>query len=317
MLTLEENIIEKKDLINKLILEVHKKIVWQESLVRDLIIGLLTWGHILLEWVPWVAKTLTIDTLSKAIELDFSRVQFTPDLLPSDLIGTQIYNQSKNNFETKKGPVFTNFLLADEINRAPSKVQSALLEAMAEKQITIWEESYKLDSPFIVLATQNPIEQSGTYKLPEAELDRFMMKSFVNYPTLEEEKEILTRLNSIENDHVEKVLSKKEILEIKELVEEIHVSENIIDYITDIIFETRKDNKYLSYWVSPRWSISLVKASKAVAFLNWRDFVIPEDVKEIAISVLSHRLVLNYEAIAEEIKSEEIIKTILENVKIK
>ena len=317
MLTLEENIIEKKDLINKLILEVHKKIVWQESLVRDLIIGLLTWGHILLEWVPWVAKTLTIDTLSKAIELDFSRVQFTPDLLPSDLIGTQIYNQSKNNFETKKGPVFTNFLLADEINRAPSKVQSALLEAMAEKQITIWDESYKLDSPFIVLATQNPIEQSGTYKLPEAELDRFMMKSFVNYPTLEEEKEILTRLNSIENDHVEKVLSKKEILEIKELVEEIHVSENIIDYITDIIFETRKDNKYLSYWVSPRWSISLVKASKAVAFLNWRDFVIPEDVKEIAISVLSHRLVLNYEAIAEEIKSEEIIKTILENVKIK
>jgi len=317
MLTLEENIIEKKDLINKLILEVHKKIVWQESLVRDLIIGLLTWGHILLEWVPWVAKTLTIDTLSKAIELDFSRVQFTPDLLPSDLIGTQIYNQSKNNFETKKGPVFTNFLLADEINRAPSKVQSALLEAMAEKQITIWDESYKLDSPFIVLATQNPIEQSGTYKLPEAELDRFMMKSFVNYPTLEEEKEILTRLNSIENDHVEKVLSKKEILEIKELVEEIHVSENIIDYITDIIFETRKDNKYLSYWVSPRWSISLIKASKAVAFLNWRDFVIPEDVKEIAISVLSHRLVLNYEAIAEEIKSEEIIKTILENVKIK
>ena len=317
MLTLEENIIEKKDLINKLILEVHKKIVWQESLVRDLIIGLLTWGHILLEWVPWVAKTLTIDTLSKAIELDFSRVQFTPDLLPSDLIGTQIYNQSKNNFETKKGPVFTNFLLADEINRAPSKVQSALLEAMAEKQITIWDESYKLDSPFIVLATQNPIEQSGTYKLPEAELDRFMMKSFVNYPTLEEEKEILTRLNSIENDHVEKVLSKKEILEIKELVEEIHVSENIIDYITDIIFETRKDNKYLSYWVSPRWSISLIKASKAVAFLNWRDFVLPEDVKEIAISVLSHRLVLNYEAIAEEIKSEEIIKTILENVKIK
>jgi len=313
----EKKILEKKELIDKLILEVHKKIVWQEKLVKDLIIWLLTWGHILLEWVPWVAKTLTIDTLSKAIELDFSRVQFTPDLLPSDLLWTQIYNQAKGDFETKKWPIFTNFLLADEINRAPSKVQSALLEAMAEKQITLWDETYKLDSPFIVLATQNPIEQSWTYKLPEAELDRFMMKSFVEYPTIEEEKEILNRLNSIENDSVEKVLNKKEILEIKKVVELIHISENIINYITEIIFETRKENKYLSYGVSPRWSISLVKASKAVAFLNGRDFVIPEDVKEVAISVLSHRLVLNYEAIAEEITAKEIIKTILENVKIK
>lgn len=313
----KEKIIEKKSLIDKLIIEVHKKIVWQKNLVNDLIIWLLTWGHILLEWVPWVAKTLTIDTLSKAIELEFSRVQFTPDLLPSDLIGTQIYNQAKSNFETKKGPIFTNFLLADEINRSPSKVQSALLEAMAEKQVTIWEESYKLGSPFIVLATQNPIEQSGTYKLPEAELDRFMMKSFVNYPTLEEEKEILSKLNSIENDRVEKILTKEEIIDIKELVEQIYVSENIINYITDIIFETRKGNKYLSYWVSPRWSISLIKASKAVAFLNWRDFVIPEDIKKIAVSVLSHRLVLSYEAIADDIIAENLILEILENVKIK
>ena len=304
-------------MINNVKQEIQKVIVGQEELVNSMLIALLSEGHVLVEGVPGIAKTTAVNSLAKSLGFDFKRIQFTPDLLPSDITGSEILDLKHNDFKIKHGPIFTNLLLADEINRAGAKVQSALLEAMAEKQITIWDESYKLDSPFIVLATQNPIEQSGTYKLPEAELDRFMMKSFVNYPTLEEEKEILTRLNSIENDHVEKVLSKKEILEIKELVEEIHVSENIIDYITDIIFETRKDNKYLSYWVSPRWSISLIKASKAVAFLNWRDFVLPEDVKEIAISVLSHRLVLNYEAIAEEIKSEEIIKTILENVKIK
>ncbi len=315
----EENttIIEKKALIEKVIAEVHKKIIGQEKLVRDLIIGLLTWWHILLEWVPWVAKTLTIDTLSKTIDLDFSRVQFTPDLLPSDLIGTQIYNQSKSDFETKKWPIFTNFLLADEINRAPSKVQSALLEAMAEKQITIWDESFKLSDPFIVLATQNPIEQSGTYKLPEAELDRFMMKSYVEYPSQEEEAEILSKLDSIEHDKVSKVIKKKEILEIQKIVSDIHVSENIIAYITDIIAVTRAKHKFLSYWVSPRWSISLVKAAKVVAFLDWRDFVIPEDIKEIAGSVLAHRLVLNYDAIAEDITSESIVNEILNSVKIK
>ncbi|MCD5380757.1 MoxR family ATPase [Candidatus Gracilibacteria bacterium] len=315
----EENtqIIEKKALIEKVIAEVHKKIIGQEKLVRDLIIGLLTGGHILLEGVPGVAKTLTIDTLSKTIDLDFSRVQFTPDLLPSDLIGTQIYNQSKSDFETKKGPIFTNFLLADEINRAPSKVQSALLEAMAEKQITIGEESYKLDTPFIVLATQNPIEQSGTYKLPEAELDRFMMKSYVEYPTQVEEAEILSKLDSIEHDKVAKILKKKEILEIQKIVGDIHVSENIIAYITDIISATRAEHQYLSYGVSPRGSISLVKAAKVVAFLDGRDFVIPEDIKEIAGSVLSHRLVLNYDAIAEDITAESIVNEILNSVKIK
>ncbi len=308
---------EKKELIEQVITEVHKKIIGQESLVRDLIIWLLTWGHILLEWVPWVAKTLTIDTLSKTLDLDFSRVQFTPDLLPSDLIWTQIYNQAKSNFETKKGPIFTNFLLADEINRAPSKVQSALLEAMAEKQITIWEESYKLSEPFIVLATQNPIEQSGTYKLPEAELDRFMMKSYVEYPTPEEEIQILQNLKSIENDWVKKILKKKDILELQKLISEIHVSENIIEYITDIIGASRKQHKYLNYGVSPRWSISLLKAAKVVAFLDGRDFVIPEDIKEIAIPVLAHRLVLNYEAIADEVNAESIVKEILNSVKIK
>lgn len=314
-------LLEKKELIEKVIAEVHKKIIGQENLVRDLIIGLLTWGHILLEWVPWVAKTLTIDTLSKTLDLDFKRVQFTPDLLPSDLIGTQIYNQSKSDFETKKWPIFTNFLLADEINRAPSKVQSALLEAMAEKQITIWEETYKLAEPFVVLATQNPIEQSGTYKLPEAELDRFMMKSYVSYPTREEELQILAKLDSIEHDSVAKILKIKDILEVQELISKIHLSENIAEYITDLVFATRKPNaevgKYLNYWVSPRWSISLVKASKVVAFLNWRDFVIPEDVKEIATSTLAHRLVLNYEAVADNVNWEDIVNLILNSVKIR
>lgn len=308
---------QKKEIIEKVIEEVHKKIIWQEKLVRDLIIALLSWGHVLLEWVPWVAKTLTVSTLWKTLWLDFKRVQFTPDLLPSDLIWAQIYNQSKSEFETRKWPIFTNFLLADEINRAPSKVQSALLEAMAEKQVTIWEESYKLTEPFIVLATQNPIEQSWTYKLPEAELDRFMLKSYINYPSKEDEINILTNLSWIENDKVLKILSKKELLEIRKIVSEIHTSENIIGYISDLVDATREKSKYLEYWVSPRGSISLLKASKVMAFLSWRDYVIPEDVKEVAIWVLAHRLVLSYEASVDEVLAEDIIKEILDNVKIK
>ena len=316
-MTEKNNFEEKRELVEQVISEVHKKIIGQEKLVRDLIITLFAGGHILLEGVPWVAKTLTIDTLSKTLGLDFSRIQFTPDLLPSDLIGTEIYNQASGEFNTKKWPIFTNFLLADEVNRAPSKVQSAMLEAMAEKQVTIWEESFKLGDPFIVLATQNPIEQSWTYSLPEAELDRFMMKSYVEYPSKEEEIKILENIKNIESHKTKKILSKKDILEIRKISEEIHVSENIISYIADIVFETRKENKYLSYWVSPRWSISLIKASKVLAFLNGRDFVIPEDIKEIAVSVLSHRLVLSYEAIAEDIKREDIILKILDSVKIK
>ena len=317
IMTQQNKIEEKKLQVEKVITEIHKKIIGQESLVRDLIICLLSGGHILLEWVPWVAKTLTIDTLSKTLWLDFSRIQFTPDLLPSDLIGTEIYNWNTQKFETKKWPIFTNFLLADEVNRAPAKVQSAMLEAMAEKQVTIWEESFKLEEPFIVLATQNPIEQSWTYSLPEAELDRFMMKSYVNYPEKNEEIKILEELKNIENYKPKKILSKKDILEIRKIIDEIHVSENIMEYITDIIFETRKENKYLSYWVSPRGSISLLKASKVLAFLDSRDFVIPEDIKKIAVSVLSHRLVLSYEAISEEVLAESIILKILESVKIK
>ena len=308
---------QKREVIEKVIAEVHKKIVGQEVLVRDLIIGLLSGGHVLLEWVPWVAKTLTVDTLWKTLGLDFKRVQFTPDLLPSDLIWAQIYNASKSEFETKKGPIFTNFLLADEINRAPSKVQSALLEAMAEKQITIWEETYKLSEPFIVLATQNPIEQSGTYKLPEAELDRFMLKTYINYPSKEDEVNILTNLSWIESDKVSKILNKKELLEIRKIVSEIHASENIIAYITDLVEATRKKSKYLEYGVSPRWSIALLKASKVVAFLNGRDYIIPEDVKEIAVSTLSHRLVLSYEASVDEVMAEDIVREILNKVKIK
>lgn len=297
--------------------ELHKKIIGQENLIRDILIGLLSGGHILLEWVPGVAKTLTIDTLSQALDIDFKRVQFTPDLLPSDLVGTEIYNVKTGDFETKKGPIFTNLLLADEINRAPSKVQSALLEAMAEKQITLWDTSYALDEPFIVLATQNPIEQSGTYPLPEAELDRFMIKSYVDYPTKDQEREILSRLGDIETGKTKKILSASKLLKIRECVEQINVSSNIIDYISNIVDATRKPNDMLRYGVSPRWSISLLKAGRVIAFLAGRDFVIPEDIKTIAVGVLAHRLVLSYEAIATEISPENIARDILNSVKLK
>ncbi len=313
---MKKEIQEKNGLILEITSEIHKKIIWQENLIRDIIISLFSGWHILIEGVPGVAKTLTADTLSKTLNMDFSRIQFTPDLLPSDLIGTEIYSPNSQEFKTKKWPIFTNFLLADEINRAPSKVQSALLEAMAEKQVTIWETSFKIQEPFIVLATQNPIEQSGTYKLPEAELDRFMMKSYVWYPSKQDEITILKNIENIENSKTKKILSKRELDNIKKEIQKLHVSENIIDYITNIITQTRNNHKYLSYWVSPRWSIALLKASKTLAFLNSRDFVTPEDIKEMAIPTLAHRLVLNYEAIADEIKPEEIIKDVLENVKI-
>lgn len=311
-----EKIIATSQKIKEVMKEVHKKVVGQEKLVRDLIIGLAVWGHVLLEWVPGVAKTLTVETLSKTLKLHFKRIQFTPDLLPSDVIWTQIYNHAKSSFEVKKWPVFTNFLLADEINRSPSKVQAALLEAMAEKQVTIGDESYKLTSPFIVLATQNPIEQSGTYKLPEAELDRFLLKTYVWYPTESEEQQILQNLHSIEHESVEEVMSADEIMSMQSYVGDVHISQDIYNYITDLVFATRKDHKYLSYGISPRGSIALMKSSKALAFLEGRDFVIPEDVKEMAKSALSHRLVLNYEAIAADITSDDIIDEILANIKI-
>ncbi len=321
-----ENIIkEKKLILDNVISEIHKKVIGQEHLIKILLVWILSSGHVLLEWVPWVAKTLTAWTISKTLNLNFKRVQFTPDLLPSDLIWTEIYNMWNSNFETKKWPIFTNLLLADEINRAPSKVQSALLEAMAEKQVTIWDETYFIDRPFIVLATQNPIEQAGTYKLPEAELDRFMLKAYVDYPNLEEEKLIAKNINSIENETTKKVLSKKDLLTIQSLVKEIYVSENIVDYVASLVWATRNPDhyglweikKYLKYWVSPRWTISLIAWAKAIAFLDWRSFVIPEDIKEIVKETLAHRLVLTYEAIADEVSSEDIIAKIVNTIKIK
>lgn len=307
--------------IENLLYEISKKIIGQKILVRDLLIALFSKWHILIEWAPGLAKTLTVDSLAKTLDLNAKRIQFTPDLLPSDLIGSNVYNPSKNEFYIKKWPIFSNFVLADEINRAPSKVQSALLEAMAEKQVSIWDTTFKLESPFIVLATQNPIEQEGTFQLPEAQLDRFLLKTVVDYPTESEELEILKNIQSIEKAELKPLFSKQDIFKIQDLVESIYVDENILSYIKDIVFYTRnKDSKissYISYPVSPRASLSILKTCKALAFLQGRDFVIPEDVKEMAYPVLRHRLILNYEAMADGVLVDDIIKTILDNVVVK
>ncbi|MFA5917639.1 MAG: MoxR family ATPase [Candidatus Gracilibacteria bacterium] len=308
--------------IDELKQEIKKVVVGQDLLIRDLLITLFCRGHILIEGVPGLAKTLTVSSLSKALDLDFSRVQFTPDLLPSDLIGARVYTPETKEFYIKTGPIVSNFVLADEINRAPSKVQSALLEAMAERQVTIADKTIKLDEPFIVLATQNPIEQDGTYTLPEAQLDRFLFKTIVSYPSEQEEIEIMKN-NSLNTDlsGIKKILGKKDILNIQKLIEEIFVDQNIYEYIKDIVTYTRDTNnevgKYLFYGASPRASIALLSASKALAFLSGRDFVIPEDIKEIAKQVLRHRLILNYEAIAENMGVDELIEKVLNNVKVK
>lgn len=307
--------------IDKLFEQIWKKVIWQKTLVRDLLIALFSKWHVLVEWAPGLAKTLTIDSLAKTLDLDFKRIQFTPDLLPSDLIWSNVYNPSKNKFYVKQWPIFSNFLLADEINRAPSKVQSALLEAMAEKQVTIWEKTFKLDEPFIVLATQNPIEQEWTFNLPEAQLDRFLLKTIVPYPSEDEEIQILKNIKNIETTKLKKIFGKKDIFEIQEIVENIYVWENILSYIKEIVFYTRMKNskisKYISYPVSPRASLALLKTAKALAFLSSRDFVLPEDIKEMAYPVLRHRIILNYEALADWIEVDEIIKVILDNVEVK
>ncbi len=308
--------------IEELKQEIKKVVVWQDLLIRDLLITLFCRWHILIEWVPGLAKTLTVSSLAKVLDLNFSRIQFTPDLLPSDLIWARVYTPETKEFYIKTGPVVSNFILADEINRAPSKVQSALLEAMAERQVTIADKTIKLDEPFIVLATQNPIEQDWTYSLPEAQLDRFLFKTTVSYPSEQEEIEIM-KTNSLNTDlsGIKKILWKKDILAIQKLIEEIFVDQNIYEYIKDIVIYTRDLNnevwKYLFYWASPRASIALLLASKALAFLSQRDFVIPEDIKEIAKQVLRHRLILNYEAIAENIWVDELIEKVLNNVKVK
>ena len=311
--------------VQKVIAEVSKVVVGQDYMVKRLLMGLFTQGHILLEGVPGLAKTLTVNTVSNVLKLDFKRIQFTPDLLPSDVIGTMIYNQKKTAFEVKKGPVFSNIILADEINRSPAKVQSALLESMQERQVTIGETSFNLDTPFLVLATQNPIDQEGTYPLPEAQRDRFMMKLNVNYPSKEEELKIMQRMTNLNfNSTVKTILSKRDISSIQNEINKISVSESIENYIIEIVFATRNPSlvklddltNYISFGASPRASINLSLAAKANAFFNNRDYVTPDDIKEIAYDVLNHRIILNYEAEAEGITSQEIIKKILDTIEI-
>jgi MoxR-like ATPase len=304
--------------------EIRKVIIGQKHLVEGLLIGLLSDGHILLEGVPGLAKTLAINTLANTINADFSRIQFTPDLLPADLIGTMIYSQKKEEFMVKKGPVFTNFLLADEINRSPAKVQSALLEAMQEKQVTIGSQSFVLPRPFMVLATQNPIEQEGTYPLPEAQVDRFMLKLVITYPTIEEEKLIMRENTAMDFPVADKILTTADILQSRVTVKEVYMDEKIEQYIVNIVFATRNPANYnlpayknmISYGASPRASINLARAAKAYAFIKHRGFVIPEDVRAVCLDVLRHRIGLTYEAEAENITSEDIITDILNNIEV-
>ena len=320
---LNERIERESVFVDTLRSEMGKVIIGQNHLIDTLLIGLLSNGHILLEGVPGLAKTLAITTLAKAVDADFSRIQFTPDLLPADLIGTLIYSQKKEEFLVRKGPVFANFVLADEINRSPAKVQSALLEAMQERQVTIGDETYPLPEPFLVLATQNPLEQEGTYPLPEAQVDRFMLKARISYPNKQEERDIVRmNLEGLEKKSVNKVISPEDIVKARKVVEDVYMDEKIEKYIIDIIFATREPAEYnlqklqnlIAYGGSPRASISLAKAARAYAFIRRRGYVIPEDVRAVCHDVLRHRIGLTYEAEAENITSEEIITDILNNV---
>jgi MoxR-like ATPase len=322
---LNDKIQQQGIFIDRLRKEVGRVIVGQHQMLDRLLIGLLSNGHVLLEGVPGLAKTLTIKSLAQAVQAKFSRIQFTPDLLPADVIGTMIYQQQRNEFVVRKGPIFANFILADEINRAPAKVQSALLEAMQERQVTIGDSTYKLEEPFLVLATQNPLEQEGTYPLPEAQVDRFIMKVIVGYPSKQEEQLIIRQnVQGISSPQVEQVVSIRELTEAKALTRNIYMDEKIEQYILDIVFATRKPEEYglsklkplLSYGGSPRASINLALASKAYAYLSQRAFVIPEDVKAIAKDVLRHRLGLTYEAEAENINVEDIIEDLLKTIQV-
>lgn len=321
---LNEKIEKQSYFVDALVMGMDKVIVGQKHLVESLLIGLLSDGHILLEGVPGLAKTLAIKTLSDLIKGDYSRIQFTPDLLPADVIGTMIYSQKKEEFSIRKGPVFANLILADEINRAPAKVQSALLEAMQERQVTIGDNTYKLPEPFLVMATQNPIEQEGTYPLPEAQVDRFMLKVVINYPKKEEEKLIIRQNLKKEKPHVEAVLSPKEIMDAREVVRQVYIDEKIERYIIDIVFATRFPQDYglnslkemISFGASPRASINLALAARAYAFIKRRGYVIPEDVRAICYDVLRHRIGLSYEAEANNMTSDEIITEILNSVEV-
>ncbi|MEO9872332.1 AAA family ATPase [Ekhidna sp.] len=328
---MEEQVLDKdhqkehQDKIQKVISEVGKVVIGQEYMVNRLLVGLFTQGHILLEGVPGLAKTLTVNALADVLHLDFQRIQFTPDLLPADLVGTMIYNQQKAEFEVKKGPIFANLILADEINRSPAKVQSALLEAMQEKTVSIGETTYKLDRPFLVMATQNPIDQEGTYPLPEAQVDRFMLKVHIDYLSKEDEMEVMRRISNMSfNPQLETVLSKEDIFSIRNEINQVTISESIEKYIIELVFATRNpldyklndEAQYIQFGASPRASINLNLAAKAIAFFNQRDYVLPEDVKEIADDVLNHRILLNYEAEADEVTTHDIIKSLLSKVDI-
>jgi MoxR-like ATPase len=319
---LNEKVKKESGFITKLREQIHRNIIGQEYLIDRLFVGLLADGHVLLEGVPGLAKTLSVSTLANAIQASFKRVQFTPDLLPADLIGTQIYNPKDASFSVKRGPVFANIILADEVNRAPAKVQSALLEAMQERQVTIGEETIKLPEPFLVLATQNPIEQEGTYPLPEAQVDRFMLKLKIVYPNKKEEQEILNRMAKVKKKlDVESVVTPEDIIRIRDLVDQVYIDEKLSAYIVDLVMATREpeayklDTKgYIEYGASPRATIYLTLAAKAYAFLQGRGYVTPQDIKSIGLDVLRHRVIITYEAEADDITPEDIINKVFDTV---
>ena len=321
---INEKVESESAFVEKIVNEVSKVIVGQTYMVERLLIGLLANGHILLEGVPGLAKTLTVFTLSQTIKTKFQRIQFTPDLLPADLLGTLIFNQKDGKFTTKKGPIFSNLILADEINRSPAKVQSALLEAMQERQVTIGEETYKLEEPFLVLATQNPIEQEGTYPLPEAQVDRFMLKLNVGYPSKEEELEIIRRQTRGQKYEAQPVITPDDIVKARQVLSEVYIDEKIEKYIVDIVFATREPSNYgleelkdlITFGASPRASIYLTQAAKAHAFLRRRGYVTPEDVRSIGMDVMRHRVILSYEAEAEEMSTEDVIRKVLNRIEV-
>ena len=327
-MTIEEinqKVMEKSEIIDKINVEISKVIVGQKYMIKRIMIGLLADGHVLLEGVPGLAKTLAVSTVSKTIKASFKRLQFTPDLLPADLIGTLIYNQKTTEFVPKKGPIFANFILADEINRAPAKVQSALLESMQERQVTISDTTYPLPKPFLVMATQNPIEQEGTYPLPEAQVDRFMLKLLIDYPSREEEMQIMERMVPNDEITVKAVMNPKDILEIRETVKDIYMESKIKDYILDLVFATREPEKFknleelsdlIEYGASPRASIYLAQAAKAHAFLEHRGYVTPDDIKAIGKDILRHRIILTYEAEAEQITQEDIVNRLFDEIEV-
>ena len=319
---INERVKESSAFVQKIMQEVGKVVIGQRALVERLLVGLLANGHVLLEGVPGLAKTLSVKTLARTISTKFQRIQFTPDLLPADVLGTLIYNPREGSFTIKKGPIFANIILADEINRAPAKVQSALLEAMQERQVTIGEETFPLEEPFLVLATQNPIEQEGTYPLPEAQVDRFMLKVVIGYPNKSEERQIMERMATTNPDFaVEPVITPQQLLEVRKAVSEVYLDEKIKDYILDLVFATRDPKAYkldlaqmIQYGASPRATIYLALASKAYAFMQGRGYVVPQDVKSIGLDVLRHRVIPTYEAEAESLTSEELLKRIFEQV---